>query len=276
MPTQTSQVGAQVIPVPVAGANSFIAAPTVDGLLSFFGFLIRDGLSAKLAEMGGPITSAAISDACPVTNLFPYDHQGSFVRPQPGSNVPALPALYCWETSSTEREETLFYQSNVRSITLQYIFPQLAKPNAMVGRHGLMGVIQKIFARGAARGYHPGFAFGTDANGIAYPLGTTLIRSLGLVEWMFTSGQPGFLEPIPNIGSNATVGSTSGAVQRGFPAYQATFQVVERIFPPQPSTGDQISDGTTTIAILDGDNPQALDILVGVLLPPDGSEDPPT
>ena len=192
--------------------------------------------------------------------------------------MPALPALYGWEVSSTWREETLFYQSAVRAICLQYIFPQLAKPNAMMARHGLMTAVEHVFQRGAARGYHPQFAYGTEpTSGAAYPLGTPLFRSLNLMEWSFVNGQPGFLAPAPSGAATSAAGSTQGAVQRGFPAYQATFQVVERILPEQASAADTAQDALLNLAINeDPGNPAlGLDVLSRVLPFPDGGADEP-
>jgi hypothetical protein len=193
------------------------------------------------------------------------------MRPVQGQSAAPLPGLWAWETASKTREQTLSYDVLERTISLQYIFPQLNIPTAGKARSGLLGTVARIFARGVARGFHPSFAYGNDANGIAYPNGTPLYVSLGLTEWpLMTAGMPGLLMQVPQTPR----GDTGGAIQRAFPSYLATFTVCEKIQPPQPTAADLIGDGPTTIAVYD-DEAQPLDVLTREILPPDGSTDPP-
>lgn len=271
MPTETALVGAQLMPVPTGGTNSAISDPTIDGLLAFLGFLISDALTPKLAEMGGPISSTPIADACPAANRFPWDHGGSFPLPIAGQTLASLPGLWCWEIKSNVVEQTLYYDVAQRDIALQYIFPILTRPNGIRARHGIWSVVEKCFQRAVSFGNHPNFAYGNDPNGVPYPLGTMLYTSLGLTEWTMVSGTPGFLEQVPAASKARGSSAADGAKQSAYPAYQVVYRVSEIIQWPQATQADLTGDSTLTIAL--GDDPtQPLDIMQRIITGPDGGD----
>src|SRR5687768_12807793 len=108
MPTEQTYFGPHLLPLETAGQDSPIHDLTVVGIADFAGFLIKDALDAKLAEMRGPKDSAAITDACPVANRFYWAHNGTFMRvhPQTGSSIAPLPGLWVSRVSSQASAET--------------------------------------------------------------------------------------------------------------------------------------------------------------------------
>jgi hypothetical protein len=258
----TSLVGGRTIPVPAGGTDSQLGDPTLLGLLDHLGFALKEGLDTKLSEMRGPVTSAAITDACPTANRFPWDHGGSFARNTPGENTPPIPALYAWETSSRFMPLTLYWDCLERQIKVQYIFPELQVPSGNSARHGLMSDVARIFAKATERYMrHDSYGYGSDADG------TPLFRSIGVLAIRMNEGQYGRLEAIPS-GSSAANGrsNAAGTIQRFFPAYEATFTVWERIEPRNAEIpGDVMGDSTLTIAVdAEGDG---LDLLERILPP---------
>lgn len=266
MPSETSKVGPLTIPVVTSGTNTAIQDPTLIGLLDFFGFLIKDALDAKLTEQGGPVSSAAITDACPVAFRFPWDPADSFMRPHNinGAMVQPLPGLWAWEEGSTWSKEgsTLAIDAIERDIRLMYVFPQLATPDGIAARHGLMGAVCKAIAKGASRGAHAEYGYGDDA------MGTPVWQSLSLVDLQFVSASYGRLAQTPTQGQQS--GGRSGAegyVHRFYPAVTASMSVIEHISPAEGDDGDLQLDGTLTIGVNDGQG-ATLDVLERVIISP--------
>lgn len=267
MPTETSLVGPQTIPVPIGGTDSDLEDPTLLGVLDFAGYLIKQALDAKLGEMGGPTTSAAISDACPTAHRFPWDHAGSFVRTLPATGALPLPGLWAWETAgrATEKYATMLYGTLERDITVQYIFPAVDRPNGMLNRHGLLSTLGRVFARMAERGRHPSYSYD------GAPLGEPLRKSIGAIRLDFVGGTPGYLSPVPSNSSQSVATRGVALAQQVFPAYQARFTVWERIEPRDYVEPDDImSDGSLILSVGDTPGGDTLDILERVLEPDNG------
>lgn len=246
MPSNTSAVGGLTIPVPTGGTDSDLADPTLLGLLDFLGFYIRNGLNDKLAEMGGPVSSAAITNACPAANLFPWKPEGTFVR---GS----LPALFAWEESAEqdfERYATMLRDVVLRKIRVMYVFPQLVKDGGWNNRHGLVPAIGRIMFKAAERQRHPSYGY----NGAT--AGELLKTSIGVHAFDIVEGAEGLLHPVPRAeGTNQR-----GQVERGYPSYSALFHVWEDIAPYQyDSDTDDLAAGNLNIEVDEGNTGTWLD-----------------
>lgn len=266
MAVDAAQIGLLTLPIANSGTNTAIEDPTLLGLLDFCGFLIKDALDAKLTEQGGPVTSAAITDACPVAYRFPWDPGDNFMRPHNvgGSMVVPLPGLWAWEESASWSKEgsTLMADAIEREIHILYVFPQLSTPDGIQARHGLMSAIGKSFARAASRGLHRDYAYGDD------PPGTPIWRSLNLTDFQFVKGAAGRLAQTPTAASQqGGRGGAEGYVHRFFPSYKATFSVVEAITPLLVSDDNTQTDGTLTLAVDDGTS-DPLDVLERTIISP--------
>lgn len=252
MPIETSAVGSLTLPVETGGALSEFEDPTLLGLLSFLGFYLKDSLDDKLAEL-----TPTSADACPEANRHPFDPESTYVRL-------GLPALYAWPLNSKRVQQTMTYEALEREIKVMYIFEELVKPIGMRARHGLLGAVDRIFAKASERGRHEDYAYGADA------LGTPIARSLNWVSWEFVGAEQGFASAIPGSSSRAASGSVDSQVQRGYPSLVATFKVVERI-EPQTLVDPEERLGDSTLVIETGDEPEdTFEFLERILPPNDG------
>lgn len=248
MPTNTTGVGPLVLPVPTTGADSTLDDTTLVGLLDYLGFWLRLTLDAKLAEQGGPTTAGAVSSACPAEHLFPWDHQGTFVRPLPGGGAVPLPGLWAWDESSEDTTEfaTLLYDVIKRTITVQYIFPELTSPKGVVGRNGILAAVMRTFAKAAEWGKHPTYGFDGDA------VGTPLQASCGWRTWRFKSAKQTMAATLPNTASSAqSAQRAAGAEKRFYPSLLATFEVWERVGLQEADAADDMVPGDLAIQIVD-------------------------
>lgn len=250
MPTNTTGVGPLVLPIPTTGANSTLDDTTLVGLLDYLGFWIRLALNAKLAEQGGPTTAGAITNACPAEHLFPWDHQGTFVRALPGGGAVPLPGMWAWDESSEPTTEyaTLLYEVVKRTITVQYIFPELSAPKGVVGRNGVLAAVMRAFAKAAEWGRHPTYGFDGDA------VNTPIQTSCGWRSWRFKSARQVPVAMLP--GTNSVSQSSqraAGAEKRFFPSLLASFEVWERIELQDASEADDMVPGGLEIQVLDKD-----------------------
>lgn len=225
----TWQVGAESLPVAAAGDNIAWRDPTLVGLLDYFGFWIKHAIDDRLAELEGPTTSAAITDACPTGHRFPWNHNGSFMRPHKtaaGTMSVPLPGLWAWVVAETESDEgaSLLYEGSVqREIKLCYVFPEVQLPDGFNARSGLMSSVARALQLAIQQRRHAVYGYESDANG------TSILESLNLLGMRFQRGEPMLLGERPtNAGGNGKRAS-EGAVLRFFPAYELTLQVLERI-----------------------------------------------
>ena len=243
----TCRIGPSYVPVEAAGANTRILDPLLVGLLDYFSFWIRLTLNDKLAEVQGPIDSNPILDACPAEHCFPWDHKGTFCRQHKVGDemkVP-LPGLWMWEEGATSTKEgaTLWYAATQRTIKMSWVFPELQIPGYS-GRSGLANAVSNAILKACDEGRHPDYGYGTD------PAGTWILGSLNLHALDFVRGAHGALQGIPNssVAGNGGVRGSDGAIQRFHPAYEATFQVVEKIEQRQFVLPDDVLvEGTVAI-----------------------------
>lgn len=268
MPTYTSTVGPETLPLPVAGTDSALRDETIVGLLDYLAFWLRTDLSDKLAEMGGPTTSAAIIDACPAENLFPWDHGGTFMRvhPSTGATTAPLPGMWAWEVSCEPADDyaTLLHRSVFRrEIRVHYVFPLVQIPDGFNARSGLMSSVGRAFMRAGHFGSHT--SYGYDGA----PAGEPIWRTLQWRAFQFVKCEPGRIAVMPSGAAQNTGGrpGNEGHVQRFYPALSSTWHVWERVEPKQAAyPDDAMQDGTFTILTGDdvGDTTEILDrVLIG-------------
>lgn len=256
MPSEQIIVGSQRLPIDPNGVNSSLVDPTVDGLLSYFGFWIKATLDSKLAEMGGPTASDPVTDACPVTHRFPWNHQGSFAQRHDvgaGEMAVPLPGLWCWSDSSEyDRESsTILNDAYRRDVTLQWIFPEVQVPSGFRARAGLLSHVERALRAAVSEGRHVGYQSGQNICGL---LGLTAIR-LGKLE-------TGAMLPVPRKAK--TIASTESTIVRFYPAVTAKLSVVERVGQWLPDViSDTLGDINVTIS------EQQLDVLERVLIDPE-------
>lgn len=272
MPSSSFYAGGQLLPRAAAGTNSQWRDATLDGLLAYFAFWLRTTLSAKAAEMGGPVSSAAITDACPAANLFPFNHNGTFMRPLAGASAAPLPGLWLWEESAEATKEgaTLFHPVVlVRTLRLNWIFPEVQVPDGIAARSGIVSDALSTIAKACDEGFHPSYA------PTGHPAGTAMHTALSLLGFSFVRGQYGAMAPKPN-GASVRDGRASdeGVAQRHFPALDATIRVHERIGNWEAVVPDDTL-GDSTLTIEHGDSTaDTIEILERVLTAPDDLADP--
>lgn len=264
----TWAVGTQTIPLPSVSANAPLRDPTLVGLLDYLGYWIKSALDTRLADLQGPESSSTITDACPTGHRFPWDHRGTFMRPQKtasdGTMSVPLPGLWAWIESDTTTDEgaTLLCETVMnRVVRVDYVFPEVQLPDGISARSGLVTSVGRIIALALDQGRHPAYGYGSDADG------TFITQSLRLMAARFVSGEPVGLIPRPTSSTAGAQGlaRSDGAVQRFYPAYQARIHVMERIDPRAlVLPDDRLSEMSVTIANGD-DADDGLDILERVL-----------
>lgn len=271
MPSETYYAGGRLFPIESAGTNSAIEDGVVMGLLSYFGFWLKAGLDAKLSEMQGPTTSAAVEDACPVENRFPWDHNGTFMRPHnTGETSPAvaLPGLWLWEESAERTREgaTLWNDyAIVRTLRMHWVFPQVQIPGGFAARSGLLTEASRIIAKACFEKRHPSY---TPTGSAA---GTSIVNALGILGLELVSATPGRLSVLPSGGTAGNLGrpGNEGVVQRFYPALNVALRTWERVGEwLADATADKMQDGS--ILIRAGDNTaDTADLLERVVIAPD-------
>lgn len=274
MPSSSLYVGPQLLPAETAGANSALRDPTIDGLLEFFAHWIRETCSDKIVEMQGPVSSAAVEDACPVTHLFPWNHNGTFMRKHACSDDPAtprepLPGLWIWEESveRSRTHDTLWYKAHERTLRLNWIFPMVQIPGGYAARSGLTAAVGRAILAACDHQRHPTF----ELNGSAP--GAKVISAIGpnILGFYFERGAHGSMAPSPgsSVANNGGRAASEGAVQRFYPAFDATIKVVERVGEFESEYPDDVNqDGSLVISV--GDNvADTVDVLERILIAPD-------
>lgn len=252
MPSTNFFVGNQLVPVPTAGQDSAITDPTLDGLLGYFGHWLKFAFDAKFSEMRGPDTSAAITDACPAGNRFPWDHRNTFMRPHNvggGTLAVPLPGLWLWETSilDAEKYHTLWYDAHIRTLRMAYIFPQIQIPDGMRSRSGIIATAGRVIRKAVVESRHPTFAWNGG------PPGASILNTLNLIGLGITQMQSTVLLSVPTNNASNGMPSNTGQIQRFFPALDVTLNVIERVdqwLPVYPD--DALVDDEVTLNETDG------------------------
>ena len=260
MPTDNTTVGPQALPVAAGAANESLDDTTLDGLLAYLRHWLKASLDAKLAQQGGPETSAAITDACPEDHVFAWNHRGTFVRKDEAGTKP-LPGLWAWEESqeSTSEYATLLYEVVRREIRVHYIFPEVMLPKGYNARDGLMPTVARVFAKAAERGKHSTFGYaGADE-------GTPIWESCGWRHWEYVGGRFEPAAMLPGNTRSAASARAEGAEKRFYPSFLATFRIWERIGLQEPTAADAIADGSLVIQIANDDDETALALMERVL-----------
>lgn len=258
MPTQTSLIGSNTLPVPAGTLDSDLSDLTEDGLLDYLAFWIKNTLDTKLANMTADPT---VTDSVPTANRFTYNPLDGQIWVRNST-----PALYVWwDGEAKDVQATLSYRHVVRTLKAFYVFNELDFPGERSYHCGLSGLVALSFFKAAERGRHPSYGHGSDA------AGTPIAKSLNWVQWWCTGATDGTQWMVPG-GSNAGgIGIGEGAEQRGFPFTVGTFEIVERIDQDQLVFPDDVL-GDADIAIDTGDTVQdTFTILNRIAPPPDGS-----
>lgn len=239
----TSYAGNLPLPVPAGAAFSTLNDPTCVGLLDFFGFYTKLMLDAKLA-----VLSPTSADACPVANRYPWDPSTHFVRQ-------SFPALYCWPTRTRPaKPHTMVLSAREREISLLYVFDELVAPAGLSARNGLIAAVDATWCRALDRLSHP--TYGT-------PAGTSIVRSLDLLELELIQSEPGFMASLPG-------GTNAEHVQRGYPSLRASLRVVELLTEEELTDADLLPDLDATIETTEANFYDPLDFMERVLPFPDG------
>lgn len=246
MPTASQYVGGQLLPIPTAGTDSHLLDPTASALLAYFGHWIKVSLDPKLSEMRGPVSSSAITDACPTGHRFPWDHGGSFMRKHMVSGVATvpLPGLWVWHVDDVPGDKndgaSLFHDTTVRLYHLNWIFPEVEIPDGYLARSGLASAVGRIIVAACDKQRHPTFGYGGDA------LGTPIASSLGALGVRFLRGKAHKMSSRPSAASVSGIGA-EGVATKFFPMYEAHIGVVERVSDWESSSDDANSDWLLTI-----------------------------
>jgi hypothetical protein len=257
MPTDNTTVGPQSLPVASGGANSALEDRTLLGLLDYLGHWLRESLSVKTGEQQGPTTSDEIVDACPSSNLFPWNHQGTFVR-RIDDALP-LPGLWAWEESQERTTDyaTILYDVVRREIRVHYIFPQLLVGKGMQARHGLIPAVARVFAKAAERGRRSDYGYDGDA------VNTAIWDSCAWRGFKYVGGRFEPAAMLPSGNQTQSAQRAAGAEKRFYPSFVATFHIWERVGLQEADDGEELGIGDFTISVGDDvPDEDAIDLMV--------------
>lgn len=246
MPTDVSAVGPLPIPWAEASADINFSDRTLVGLLDYLGHWLRVSLVG---------TTDPVVDACPATNLFPWDHKGTFVRDD-DRRLP-IPGLWAWELSiePTDEYATILYEVVRREIRVQYIYKQVRAP---IGERGPKEVVQaagRIFAKATERGRRSDYGFD------GAPAGTLIAESCGWRHWKFKGGRIEPVRMMPAGGQAQTFERKLGDEGVFYLAFTATFHIWERIQLQAASVDDVAGPSEFLISHGDDSNPEALPLM---------------
>ena len=246
MATDSSSVGPLRIPWAAPGADVDFADRTLVGLLDYLGHWLRASLVG---------TTDAVADACPVGNLFPWDHKGTFVRDE-DRRLP-LPGLWAWELSSEPTDEwaTILYEVVRREIRVQYIYKPIRAP---IGERGPKEVIQatgRIFAKATERGRRSDYGFDGDPNG------TLIAKSCSWLHWAFKGGRIEPVKMLPAGGQAQAFERKAGDEGVFYLAFTGTFHIWERVELQDADPDEAMGPVALTIATDDDGEGDALDIM---------------
>jgi hypothetical protein len=264
MPTDNTSVGPLSIPVDAGNANEAFQDRTILGLLDYLGHWLRAGLNDKLGQMQGPETSAIVSDVCPVENLFPFNHEGTFVR-RNETNAPPLPGMWAWEDSQESSADgaTILYDVVRREVRVQYIFPQVMVPKGVNARSGLIPAVSRIMAKAVERGRRSDYGFDGDADG------TPIRESCSWLGFAYRGGRAEAAAMLPSGGQSQAATRAAGAEKRFFPSFVGTFWIWERIGLQEPAEADASGPSDFTIAIKDESDDESLDLMERIVPQPE-------
>ncbi len=217
MPSNASQTGALSLPLPAGAPNAALRDPLLDGLLDYFAFWLAADLNAKLASMAGQ--PHAVLPAAPA-GQFPFNPERTFVRT-------SIPALYMWrdEGQDGERYEqhTILRLRRISLVHALYIFSEQTIPAGGVVQSGLRNAVDASLRAATEYGYRTDY--GHNA-----PLGTPIKTSLKFDGWVYLGCEGGIMWKLPGeavVSPTAATGG-DGAVQRGFPAVRAHWEIHEQ------------------------------------------------
>jgi hypothetical protein len=221
----TSTVGAHELPLAAGTADTELADPLLDGLLSYFAHWLNADLNTRLANIDGQPDVAVAAD-----KVFPLDPGRTHAW-----NAP--PALYLWRGPEVTRPWTQHVDERVTQLHGMYVFTLQSIPHGAQGVAGLGSLVSATLGRATKLGFHPSFSYGT------MPAGHTIAKRLGIEGWQYDGSECGYvqLEPGAKPLSQARNSGGDGAVQTGFPAVRARWTVRELIGPaiPDALTHDQ-------------------------------------
>lgn len=248
-----SPVGPIDIPLAAGSAGERIADPSIDALLSYLGFWLKDSLDARLANLVG--TS---SDACPTANRFAFNP----TNPRANHVRLPVPALFIWWDGGSKIERlTSLYDYRYRELQALYVCPELPQTAEMVRREGMMSVVDAAFHKAAERQRHPSFSYGGGPSGDMLP---TAVASLELMSFEYQGGKPGRF----GIDQHET-GTRKDKSGRDYPALYGVFTVRERIEQDTPE--ELAGDVEAIISAAEGGD-EVVEIMTRYLPGPDGSE----
>jgi hypothetical protein len=253
VPTDTSLVGGQLLPIPTGGQDSDLVDHGVSGILSYLAHYLRSDLNTKLAEMRGPATVAPITDVAPASRLFPFDHEGTWARvvgsgPTPKPPALAQPAMWAWATASrpNKAHSTLVFDAIERTVFVEWIFPELQVPDGMGNRAGLQQAVAAVFHKAYSRNRHDTWAYNGQAAGLEVHV------ALGLMGWSIVECTAGRLQPKPRPVQRA---GEDGFVKRFHPCVKARLELIERVQGRSAVIPDDVlQDATFDFAINDGND----------------------
>ena len=263
MPSQVTTVGPLTLPVPETGPRTRITDPTVDALLDYLAFWIKNSLDAKLPELSGTGV-----DAVPVANRFPFDpteDRGFMIK------LP-VPALFVWWMGTSRIvQRTMVFDYRVRTLRAMYVFEELPSLESMRLRTGLLADVDAAFAKAGERLGHPEYGYAPAAAGTLLPEAIASFDRFSLSYMGGTPGRTEYYAPSASGGVRRKV-EQAGAFQ--FPALRGDFEVWERIDQDSlVDPDDALGDTLLTINASDGESANVTEIMQRWLPSPDGSEE---
>lgn len=218
MPSTATTVGALSLPVDRGDVDSPIVDPTVDVLRDYLATWLAEMLTPKVASMTAP----PVPNACPPENR--YSHSVALMVQE--FNVPAL---FVWSDTAAETVGlTTMISGRKRTLNAMYVFDRVQGLDGIARYRGLLNAVDATFSRAADRGAHPEFATP------GHSPGSHITTMLSLYSIDYLGGTSGFLTELPGA-SARSFADTSGArakttaILSGYPAFRASFAVVENI-----------------------------------------------
>lgn len=269
MPSLSSTVGAEPIPVPSGTANSRIADVAVDGLLAYLGHWIKYALDPKLAVLLGPDPALQITDACPTANRFAYDPKGWWVQCILNTK---LPGLWIWRKSWKRIEYSTLYSWRESTIGLLYAFPEVLGPRGLPTWTAIPEVVDAAVTRAHQRGSHPTFAYCDKPAGTFFP---HTITAPGVLRWQYLDSTQALEAAGPATGSGAGGMPDIGLEQYVYMTLRGTIVLHEKVLNDTLLDPDDVNNGIAVgISVNEqGDMNSPLHLMDRAFPGPDGSSD---
>jgi hypothetical protein len=215
VPSNASAIGTLSLPLAAGAANTSLDDTLVLGLLDYFAFWLNGSLNAKLANMQGQPPTAV-----PLGRRYPYNPERAFVRT-------AIPALYMWRDDGPDgtryEQHTILRLRRVSVVRALYLFSEQVIPSGAVVMNGLRTAVDATLLAATEYGYRGDYGYGGS------PLGTPIQQSLKFEGWQYLGSEGGIMWKLPGdvAVSPAPGKGGDGAVQRGFPAVRAAWEILE-------------------------------------------------